>query len=87
MLKERLLSLYSVYKKQEKIINGIESGVYTFKKQGIKIPDTEKTIPVIKENFPILFKLLEKSKSSVERKEAGSTFNRGNLRPFTRGNQ
>ena len=69
-LREKLLSLYSIFKKQDKLVKGIETGVYTYSQKPIKIPDQDKPQQIAKEEFSILFKLLEEQGNAAPSKVA-----------------
>jgi len=89
-LRDELMQLYGVYRKQEKIIQGIEGGAYTYSQKSIKVPENEKPMPVDKDGYPILFKLFdEDSQGNLHSRVMSASVFPGSRqgRPTTKGSQ
>ncbi len=56
-----MISLYQMYRKQDKVIGNIENGAYTYSQRGIKIPEGERPTRITREEFPQMFQVLEKA--------------------------
>ena len=74
-LEKELMSLYSIYRKQESVIEGIERGTYTYSGKSIKVPEGEKPVSISREVFPIMFGLIEKNPEATKTKLFSSTLN------------